>query len=80
MSKMQIIITPNLAEKSVEISVNGDGCDATETVYLTALAGLIEGQLQSNSDIAKAISGRLIKIAEEAKTEDEDEDEDEENE
>ena len=75
MSKMQIIITPNLAEKSVEVSVNGDGCDATETVYLTALATLIGGQLQSNSDIAKAISGRLIKIAEEAKTEDEDEDE-----
>lgn len=75
MSKMQIIITPNLAEKSVEVSVNGDGCDATETEYLTALATLIGGQLQSNSDIAKAISGRLIKIAEEAKTEDEDEDE-----
>lgn len=74
MSKMQIIITPNLEEKSVEISVNGDGCNATETVYLTALT-LIGGQLQSNSDIAKAISGRLIKIAEEAKTEDEDEDE-----
>lgn len=77
MSKMQIIITPNLEEKSVEISVNGDGCNATETVYLSALATLIEGQLQSNSGIAKAISGKLIKIAEEAKTE---EDDDEENE
>ena len=80
MSKMQIIITPNLEEKSVEISVNGDGCNATETVYLSALATLIEGQLQSNSDIAKAISGKLIKIAEEAKTEDEDDDDDEDNE
>ena len=70
MSKMQIIITPNLAEKSVEISVNGDGCNATETVYIATLATLIERQLQSNSDIAKAISGKLIKIAEEAKTED----------
>ena len=73
MSKMQINITPNLAEKSVEISVTGDGCNATETVYIAVLAGLIEGQLQSNSDIAKLISGKLIKIAEEAKTEDEDE-------
>ena len=80
MSKMQIVITPNLEEKSVEISVNGDGCNATETVYLTALAGLIEGQIQSNSDIAKAISGKLIKIAEEVETETETEDEDEENE
>ena len=69
MSKMQIVITPNLAEKSVEISVNGDGCNATETVYIAALAGLIEGHLQSNSDIAKLISGRLIEIAKE--TEDE---------
>ena len=78
MSKMQIIITPNLAGKSVEISVNGDGYNATEMMYIAALATLIEGQLQSNSGIAKAISGKLIKIAEEAKTEeDEDEDEDE---
>jgi len=75
MSEVQIIITPNLEEKSVEISVNGDGCNATETVYLTALAGLIKGQIQSNSDIAKIISDSLIEIAKEAETEDEDEDE-----
>ena len=73
MSEVQIIITPNLEEKSVEISVNGDGCNATETVYLTALAGLIKGQIQSNSDIAKIISDSLIEIAKEAETEDEDE-------
>lgn len=81
MSEVQIIITPDLNSKSVEIQTKvGLPISAEDTICLTALTELISNQIDSNIDIARSIARSIVAVSESGTYEriiDEDEDEDE---